>query len=385
MAKINVQNSGGGGGSLATGVLQLTGGAAMSSTLNAVTDQNNTASPLNLSTTSVQVTSPLRITTDDPSDFYLDCEDGSTNNRFSIKRNTASQQVNVDFASNPAGSTTIVGAIRTYVDGVNLSEVMTFREDGNVGIGTTTPNELLDVAKNQASPTRINITNTNAGGTSTLRFTNATGAAAALFENSSNQLTFQNNTNSGVLRFQTTNAGGTTLTAVTVTGDQNVGINTTSPTARLQVVGSGSTSATTSLLVQNSGGSNALKITDDLNTSLGGSLTIQRDATNFAMRLGNLGQINAYIDASTNNQFYLVDATFSNTFILNDVGISFGGGPTASAKVSVNSTTQGFLPPRMTNAQRAAITTPAIGLMVYCTDAVEGLYVYKSTGWTFVI
>jgi hypothetical protein len=23
--------------------------------------------------------------------------------------------------------------------------------------------------------------------------------------------------------------------------------------------------------------------------------------------------------------------------------------------------------------------------MVYCTDAVEGLYVYKSTGWTFVI
>jgi len=57
----------------------------------------------------------------------------------------------------------------------------------------------------------------------------------------------------------------------------------------------------------------------------------------------------------------------------------------ASARLTVNSTTQGFLPPRMTNAQRLAIASPAVGLMVYCTDAVEGLYVNKSTGWTFVI
>jgi hypothetical protein len=57
----------------------------------------------------------------------------------------------------------------------------------------------------------------------------------------------------------------------------------------------------------------------------------------------------------------------------------------ASARLAVNSTTQGFLPPRMTNAQRLAIASPAVGLIVYCTDAVEGLYVNKSTGWTFVI
>jgi hypothetical protein len=59
--------------------------------------------------------------------------------------------------------------------------------------------------------------------------------------------------------------------------------------------------------------------------------------------------------------------------------------PNASAQLQIDSSTQGFLPPRMTNAQRTAIGTPAIGLIVYCTDAVEGLYVYKSTGWTFVI
>jgi hypothetical protein len=57
----------------------------------------------------------------------------------------------------------------------------------------------------------------------------------------------------------------------------------------------------------------------------------------------------------------------------------------ASAALQVNSVIQGFLPPRMTNAQRIAIATPAVGLMVYCTDAVEGIYVNKSTGWTFVV
>jgi hypothetical protein len=62
-----------------------------------------------------------------------------------------------------------------------------------------------------------------------------------------------------------------------------------------------------------------------------------------------------------------------------------GGTINASAILQTDSTTKGFLAPRMTNAQRLAIGTPAIGLEVYCTDAVEGKYIYKSTGWTFVI
>jgi hypothetical protein len=57
----------------------------------------------------------------------------------------------------------------------------------------------------------------------------------------------------------------------------------------------------------------------------------------------------------------------------------------ASSILTISSTTKGFLPPRMTNAQRLAIATPAVGLIVYCTDMVEGLYINKSTGWTFVI
>jgi hypothetical protein len=56
-----------------------------------------------------------------------------------------------------------------------------------------------------------------------------------------------------------------------------------------------------------------------------------------------------------------------------------------SAILNLASTSKGFLPPRMTNAQRLAIASPAIGLMVYCTDGTEGLYINKSTGWTFII
>jgi hypothetical protein len=57
----------------------------------------------------------------------------------------------------------------------------------------------------------------------------------------------------------------------------------------------------------------------------------------------------------------------------------------ASAALAIKSTNKGFLPPVMTNAQRTAISSPEVGLIVYCTDATEGLYVYKSTGWTFII
>jgi len=42
--------------------------------------------------------------------------------------------------------------------------------------------------------------------------------------------------------------------------------------------------------------------------------------------------------------------------------------PPASAKLEIVSTTQGFLPPRMTTTQRNAISSPATGLTLYCTD-----------------
>lgn len=70
-------------------------------------------------------------------------------------------------------------------------------------------------------------------------------------------------------------------------------------------------------------------------------------------------------------------------FILGLISFAFGIAqtgigttlPNASAKLEVASTDKGFLLPRMTSAQRAAIASPANGLLVYQTDAVVGFYV----------
>jgi hypothetical protein len=91
---------------------------------------------------------------------------------------------------------------------------------------------------------------------------------------------------------------------------------------------------------------------------------------------------------SISNLGYINNYATGGHIVINSNGGNLLVGTTTndnSALLNLSSTTKGFLPPRMTNAQRTAISSPAVGLMVYCTDTVEGLYVYKSTGWTFVI
>ena len=56
--------------------------------------------------------------------------------------------------------------------------------------------------------------------------------------------------------------------------------------------------------------------------------------------------------------------------------------PDGSAALDVTSTTKGFLMPRMTNAQRLAIASPAAGLQVFVTDFDGGRFMhYDGTGW----
>lgn len=67
--------------------------------------------------------------------------------------------------------------------------------------------------------------------------------------------------------------------------------------------------------------------------------------------------------------------------IAQNVGIGTTS-PNASAQLDVSSTNSGFLPPRMTYAQRNAIVNPAAGLIVYCTDCANGeMQYFNGTSW----
>ena len=88
------------------------------------------------------------------------------------------------------------------------------------------------------------------------------------------------------------------------------------------------------------------------------------------------------IPSGSNRWNLYMDGTASN--YLNGVLTIGTASPNASAKVQIDTTTKGFLPPRMTLAQRTAIASPAIGLLVYQTDTTEGVYQYTSAGWTLI-
>ena len=78
--------------------------------------------------------------------------------------------------------------------------------------------------------------------------------------------------------------------------------------------------------------------------------------------------------------FLLLAITLTNA----QVGVGTTS-PNASAQLDVTSTTKGFLPPRMTSAERSNIASPTAGLMVYQTDATAGLYYYNGSAWIYII
>ncbi len=54
----------------------------------------------------------------------------------------------------------------------------------------------------------------------------------------------------------------------------------------------------------------------------------------------------------------------------------------STAILDVKSTSKGILPPRMTQAQRDAIVSPASGLIIHCTDCSRvGPYAYNGSAW----
>jgi hypothetical protein len=119
------------------------------------------------------------------------------------------------------------------------------------------------------------------------------------------------------------------------------------------------------------------------NTTINGSIFLSSTSNVVAGASGD----GLYLQGQTRTYFY----TGTNTFFARGFNGALLVGTTAnvsdpnlSAVLEASSTTQGFLPPRMTNAQRTAISSPAVGLMVYQTDSTEGTYEYISSGWRII-
>lgn len=162
----------------------------------------------------------------------------------------------------------------------------------------------------------------------------------------------------------------------------------------ITIVGSGSTSATTSLLVQNSSANNTLQVLDDAkvivngnNAYSGDNFRVNNSSGNYVMKTTNgytaefgyfgAGNSVSIMDGGVSSAFraglpLISPSWYAGYFSCATGDVRIGQDPTGtnanpSAILQCNTTTQGFLPPRMTTAEKNAIATPAIGLMVFDT------------------
>ena len=79
-------------------------------------------------------------------------------------------------------------------------------------------------------------------------------------------------------------------------------------------------------------------------------------------------------------QFFTLALLLSSLFTWSQVGIGTTT-PDASSVLDITATDKGMLVPRLTQAQKNAIASPANGLLIYQTDGTAGFYYYNGTLW----
>lgn len=255
---------------------------------------------------------------------------------------------------------------------------------GNTAIGAS-------ALKSNISGTNNTFIGENSGYLNTLAGSNVGVGINTLYSNSSalaiqntavGSFALQNNTegyNNSAFGYFTLN--------LNTTGYENVAIG--KDALRVNLTGLRNTAVGAGAMIANTSGLN--------NVALGKDALINNTTGNYNVVIGNSAQ--TLLGTNSNSIVIGRDAVGlgANTTAIGNTNtvtagifgtlVSYTTTPVVAAQTAqlqVESTTKGFLPPRMTNAQRLAIISPATGLMVYCTDAAEGLYIKKSTGWVLI-
>ncbi len=414
-----------GGGSVATGVLQIQGGVPLDTTLRPVTDGMGTVSPLQLSTTQASITGSLsapfffvrnaadgselfRLHADFATNLFIGNVAGENNTPLSstqgrqntflgagagFSNTTGYATLNVGYAAGYSNTTGITNTNVGYQSGFN-----NITGGGNVNVGTDAGGGNLSsynifigfhTGGNIGTPVISGANNTVVG--TECATTGGTMANNSIYgyRSAFNITNGYANTFNGYLSgfnvttgYQNVLIGGEAGFSLT-TGYQNVYIGNRAgfytDTSSYLNSGVGSFSLfnnTTGILNAAYGYNSGFRITTGQRNVMFGANT----GVNVLQKVDAYKSVAIGYDSYTTKDYQVVlgDIDIGETLLFGSIGVNCT--PVASAKVQIDSITQGFLPPRMTTAQRTAIASPATGLMVYDTD-LNLVYVWNSAAW----
>jgi hypothetical protein len=278
-----------------------------------------------------------------------------------------------------AGYKLDVNGTARFVNGVNLATT-----SGSVGIGTTSPSSILHtIGTIQTSST------SSASSNYANRFNNIVFSRFDIPTSFTNVISnsWSGTTTDQTMNFEIANGSSTRVTAMTLVGNGNVGIGTTSPQNLLHVKGTPSVGVG----VRNS--HFMIESTQAAGVDVGAVLKFAGQSGN-TVNPYSFGTIEAKKESAVANNyssylaFYTIESNGGGTERMRISGngsISIGTTTAdASAKLDITSTTQGVLFPRMTTAQINAIVSPANGLTVYNTD-LSTLCFYHVNTWKRVV